>query len=248
MTIFLLLSFTDVPLAVLILCYTGVLCISLCVVPLLSAIAMNYIHRGAALNFGFSRGMGSISYAITAIFLGRFLEYFSPDILSVIFALGSVGFLPVAHSLPEQKGICQTRKRASSLFSVIKNHKILFVILLGYSFDFAGTTTLATYLINIVKSLGGDTAIYGVAVFIMALCEMPAMALTQKLMKKYTTMHLVMAVGIGAMVGNVLGGMLQDSFGISAMLRFVIVLTVAGSSILIFTGLYYGTNKEILEK
>lgn len=50
------------------------------------------------------------------------------------------------------------------------------------------------------------------------------------------------------MVGNVLGGMLQDSFGISAMLRFVIVLTVAGSSILIFTGLYYGTNKEILEK
>lgn len=192
--------------------------------------------------------MGSISYAITAIFLGRFLEYFSPDILSVIFALGSVGFLPVAHSLPEQKGICQTRKRASSLFSVIKNHKILFVILLGYSFDFAGTTTLATYLINIVKSLGGDTAIYGVAVFIMALCEMPAMALTQKLMKKYTTMHLVMAAGIGAMVGNVLGGMLQDSFGMSAMLRFVIVLTVAGSSILIFTGLYYGTNKEILEK
>ena len=276
--VFLLLSYTKAPSGVLVVCYMGLLCISACIIPLLSALAMDYIHNGAMINFGISRGMGSISYAIAAIFLGQFLKHFS-----------------------------QAGRKAGSLFSVVRKYKALSLILIGYAFDFAGATMLATYLINIVKNLGGDTSIYGTAVFIMAVSEMPAMALTHKLMKKYDAMNLVivagvcyilrntliciagniavlffgmlfqsvtyglltafltyyvaeacdsedemmgqtligiMTSGIGSMIGNVLGGLLQDRFGIHAMLGAVILLTLFGSSILIFTGLSFRKGRR----
>ncbi len=305
--VFLLLSYTKAPSGVLVVCYMGLLCISACIIPLLSALAMDYIHNGAMINFGISRGMGSISYAIAAIFLGQFLKHFSPDILSVIFTIASLGFLAISHSLPKQEGQTQAGRKAGSLFSVVRKYKALSLILIGYAFDFAGATMLATYLINIVKNLGGDTSIYGTAVFIMAVSEMPAMALTHKLMKKYDAMNLVivagvcyilrntliciagniavlffgmlfqsvtyglltafltyyvaeacdsedemmgqtligiMTSGIGSMIGNVLGGLLQDRFGIHAMLGAVILLTLFGSSILIFTGLSFRKGRR----
>ena len=53
-------------------------------VPFLSMIAMNYIQDGKEINFGLARGMGSISYAVSAVLLGLVsFEFFNPYYFSI---------------------------------------------------------------------------------------------------------------------------------------------------------------------
>jgi len=205
LAIFLCISYVPLPTALIMVCYMGMLCISVSVVPLLSAIAMDYIRQGKELNFGLSRGMASASYAVSAIIIGQCVDLFDPDILSVIYSVTSIIFLMVLHTLPAgRQDYAQGSGEKKSVFAFIRKYQVLFYILAGYSLNFAGATSIGTYLINIVKNLGGNTTVYSIAVFIMALSELPAMAFTRKLMRRYHTMSLIMVSGISYLFRNIL--------------------------------------------
>ena len=45
------------------------------------------IQDGKEINFGLARGMGSISYAVSAVLLGQFIEFFNPTILAYVFVI-----------------------------------------------------------------------------------------------------------------------------------------------------------------
>ena len=183
-----------------------------------------------------------------------------------------------------------------SILKFIKAYPFYFAILLGFGIAFGASAMLSTYLINIVKNLGGTTSFYGIAVFAMAASELPFMAITHTLLKHFKseqlfiiagfmyvvrnlficfapslpililgmlaqgasyglftatityyvsdhverqhemlgqTMISVMSTGIGSFMGNVMGGFLQDSFGLNVMLVAGAVMTVIGSMILI---------------
>jgi PPP family 3-phenylpropionic acid transporter len=146
-----------------------------------------------------------------------------------------------------------------------------------------------------VKNLGGNNSFYGIAIFFMAASEMPIMAITPRLMKRfnsvlliaiaaffyivrnytialagnlpilligmacqslsyalttgvityYVTYHLeekdhmmgqtliaVMTSGLGSMIGNVLGGVISDHYGLSSMLMFARIITLVGAIII----------------
>ena len=61
---------------------------------------------------------------------------------------------------------------------------------------FSGATAIGTYLINIVKNLGGNTSLYGVAMFAMAFSELPVMMTVPKLMKKFNSVTLILVASI----------------------------------------------------
>lgn len=299
--LFLCISYLSVPVILLMVFYVVIISGYMSCVPLISTIAMNYMDRGFEVNFGLARGMGSVSYAVSAVLLSYCVEWFHPNVLSIIHAIAVSLLLFLINTFPdyeEEKKDNQTKQ--GSVFFVIKKYKLLFLILLGWAFTFSAATTLSTYLINVVENLGGNTTIYGFAIFAMASSELPAMAVTRKLMRKYDTMTLIivaglaylfrnvliatasslvlvfigvifqsfsyglltsmityyvtdtcekedqimgqtligmMTTGLGSMSGNVLGGILQDVFGLQAMLFFAIGMTIAGSMILVGTGL-----------
>ena len=177
-------------------------------------------------------------------------------------------------------------------FREILRERVLLMILAGFMVAFIACNCLSVYLIDIVVNVGGDTSMYGVAIFCMAASELPAMALVPRLRRRFSTGTLFMVVGaayllrnmivvcatsvpmvfigllfqstsyglltplltcyiaevcsprsemlgqtllsvattgVGAMVGTVCGGMLQDAYGIQAMLLFVAVATVAAA-------------------
>lgn len=298
--LFLFVSYIPIPTIVLMVLYIVIITGYLSVVPLLSTICMNYIERGYELNFGLARGMGSVSYAISAVLLSYCIDWFSANSLSIIHGISVVLFLLILNTMPdyvEEKH--EEEKKQGSVFAIIKKYKLVFIILLGWAFTFAAATTLSTYLINVVENLGGNTTIYGYAVFCMAASELPAMAVTRKLMRKHHAMSLIvvaglayfvrnvliaiapnlifvflgvifqsfsyglltsmityyiadtcekedqvmgqtlqgiMTTGLGSMLGNILGGVLQDTLGLNAMLTFAIIMTVIGSVILVGTG------------
>lgn len=299
---FLLLCFVPMNVVIIMILYIAAICIFVSAVPFLSIMATDYIRKGYSLNFGLARGIGSVSYATAAVVIAQFVNLFSPDFLAVIYAVSGILFTLVISGMELEVKQETEESEKIGFPALIKKYKVLFLVLLGYSFCFAGTVTIGTYLIHIVNRLGGDTTIYSIAVFIMAVSEMPAMSVTRKLMRKFKTMDLVivagicylfrnigiciaphifvvfiamlfqsityglltslltyyvsdtcepqdemkgqtliaiMTTGIGSTLGNVVGGILQDTLGIQAMFTFVIILTVMGTCVMVATGLKY---------
>ena len=67
---------------------------------------------------------------------------------------------------------------------------------------FAAATSLSTYLINVVKNLGGNTSLYGVAIFFMAASEMPVMTITPRLIRRYDSITLIMVAAFFYIIRN----------------------------------------------
>lgn len=280
--------------------YIALYVLNISCVPFLSTLAMNYISAGQKLNFGLSRGMGSISYAISAVVLGQLITKTNPSIIFYVFMIFMAIFFVVLASLPDVKTSSKgsKKKEKSSAFSIIKNYPIYFIILLGFGFCVGGSSALGTYLINIVKSLNGSTNLYGIAIFLMAASEMPIMALTPYLLRKFKSEYLLafagccyiarnflislapnlgvlfagclfqsvsyglflavityyvqshlsksdqmmgqsmitmMTTGFGSTLGNIVGGILQDSLSLASMLLFARILTGVGTVVVLIT-------------
>lgn len=201
---FLVMMFFDLPVIFLMVLYIGVLSLFVTTTPLLSMIAMNYTMMNKEVNFGLARGIGSVSYALIALVMGSLVRLFDSMVIGVLYVVCSLLFVVLLYSFENFEMEHEETEDKTSLISIIKKYKTLFFVLLGYSLNFAGTTSLSTYLINIIKNLGGNTTIYGIALFIMAASEMPAMALTTKLMKKFNTMSLIACSGICYLFRNIL--------------------------------------------
>lgn len=296
--IFLGITFIDLPVLIIMILYTLLMSLVVSIVPFLSMIATNYIQAGIKINFGLARGMGSISYAISALLLGRFIDIFNPNILAIVYVISIILNLIILYTLPHNETQQIHQKKEGNVVHVIREYKIFFFLLLGFSLMFAASTTLSTYLINIVKNLNGNTSVYGIAVFFMAASEMPVMSITPRLLKRYDTMSLIlfaaicyifrnfiiclapnlpilflgmmlqsfsyglltavityyvtfnlkktdqmmghtligiMTTGLGSTIGNIGGGILQDSFGLNVMFVFACVITIIGVIIIFIT-------------
>ena len=292
---FLFLALMPLPSQVVVVLFTIFYAIYISTAPFLQMLASDYMQNGYEIHFGLARGLGSTSWAISSLVFGFIIEKTSPAILTVGAVIFSVLMLGLLNSMPnvteaENEGDSKENK-GGSIFGIIKSYHIYFLLLVGFAMMLSAATSIGTYLINIVTSLGGNTSFYGVAVFIMALSEMPVMALTPRLMKKYKstdlvlvgaicygirnfticlspnlvilcvgmvfqglsfgllttvmtyyviynlkvedqvmgqTMIAVMTTGFGSTLGNILGGFLQDNFGLGSMYIYVYTLTILG--------------------
>ena len=70
------------------------------------------------------------------------------------------------------------------------------------------------------------------AYYVSDTCEKEDQIMGQTLLGMMTT-------GLGSMLGNVVGGILQDAFGLSSMLIFAMLMTVIGALILIGVGIIH---------
>ena len=67
--------------------------------PMVNALCFILEHSGIRLNFGFSRGIGSISYAIASVIIGRLVSQYSESLLPVFYVAFFAGFFAVFLSL-----------------------------------------------------------------------------------------------------------------------------------------------------
>ena len=295
---FLCLTLIDLPTYLIMILYICLIFIIVSNVPFLSTICMDYLKTGHYINFGLARGLGSVSYAVSAVVLGQLIDFLSPSVLAIVFTIASILLLTLLFSMPESHVERKEEGHKSSLLDFIKQYKKFMFILLGIGAAFSASTTLSTYLINIVRNLGGSTSLYGVAIFAMAASEMPVMAVTHSLLKRVKsetllmvaaccyvlrnvticlapnlvilmlgmmcqsvsyglftavityyvndyiktedqmmgqTMIGIMTSGVGSTIGNVAGGVLQDTLGLNSMLFFACVMTITGMFIVFFT-------------
>lgn len=196
--VYLSMAFLNLPAFVILPVYMVMMGSVIAVTPLLSMICMNYASKGYDIDFGTARGLGSLSYAVGAVLLGQISKIWSPDYLSLGFLVSGLCMFLVFFFMPDsdiqindEKKSDSDKKEHSSIFYVIKTYKVFFFFLLGFGIVYAGVSALGTYLVNIVTSLGGDTSLYGIALFCMAASELPVMAATGKLIKKFGSERLI---------------------------------------------------------
>jgi PPP family 3-phenylpropionic acid transporter len=189
------LAFLDLPKVILMALYIFIFSLNTSMVPLLSTISMNYIAQGESLNFGLSRGLGSVSYAVGAVLLSQIAQYISPIWMSAVCLISSVLFVLMLLSTPKTyaQAVSKSTEKESggNAFSIIKNYPVFFLILCGFMFFFCASTMLGTYLVNIIHNLGGSETFVGISMFFMAASEMPVMTLAPKLMKKFGPLPLI---------------------------------------------------------
>lgn len=194
-----------IPVAGVVVLYMGMNILNYCMPPMLSAMGMEFINQGYYLNFGLSRGLGSISYAVCAAILGFVIDRFFPGVLGYVYVVLAV-LLFLAVSVMEDLGVgeknsSQMRERkclgkekrdtGENIWKVIWKNKTFVCLMIGFCLANMNNAAVATYTVNIIKKLGGTDTILGFANFVSAATEMPVMLLFGYFMKKGNCIRLL---------------------------------------------------------
>lgn len=168
--------------------------------PLLNAMGMQLINRGVGINFGFSRGMGSLTYAVCSVLLGILAGNSGADFLpwvsvGLYLALGAVIFTftkkqpagagnSPAH--PERDGAITDGENPGSdkLFVFLTHNRRFTALMVAVAFVFCSHTMINNYMIQIAEHVGGTAKEMGIATGIAAAIELPAMTLFTFLVRR----------------------------------------------------------------
>ena len=167
-----------------------------CMIPLMSALGMEYINEKRNVNFGIARGFGSLGWAVSSVFIGFLLEKFSPELIGYGYII-SASFMLVTIFVMEDLGQTfsaeteEKEKKDSGLLKRCVNDKILLFIALGILCNNISHALCTTYTINIVRNAGGNETAAGMAQFFGAGSEMIGMVLCAVPLRKYVSIRVL---------------------------------------------------------
>lgn len=182
--------------------------------PLIQAMNFEYIAKGAKINFGLARGLGSCGFAVTSLIIGKLLVKNGVSVLQIVnvlmFLFGALMLLLFLapkgeeNEKPKQEEISEDMEMHNSIIEFIKCYPMFMLFVLGGTFLFFAHNALNDYLIQIITPLGGDEAIMGQMVMVAALLELPAMASFAFAQKKVGLKTLLYVSGIMFSVKTIL--------------------------------------------
>jgi len=156
-----------------------------------------YHEKGTKINFGVARGFGSAAYSIASLSVGLVVQRFTPDILPGLYVvpcllLGIVVFIFNAPNVTERQSSSVTSREKRIFMREYPQFYLFFAGVLCLSISNGFTET---YLLQIIRRVGGDSSNLGVAMFISAMTELPAMLLYRHFANKIGNRRLLVLAG-----------------------------------------------------
>lgn len=178
--------------------------------PLINASIFYYTSRGLHLDFGSARGMGSLTYAFISFVAGQTIVrtgQISIIYLSLIVLAGLIVITILMPSMdnvpPQSSAACNELsetpgegRRHVSIIAFSRRYPRFMLVLLGSILIMAFHSISHTYMIQIMESVGGDSAAMGTAFSIEAIAELPVMFGFYKLIQRFSPDKLMVASGI----------------------------------------------------
>ena len=163
-----------------------------------NSLAMEQVNRGVELNFGLARGMGSVGYAVASLVLGRVVAARGEGVVMpyvLLFCILSIlALLPFgrrgASAAPSGE------KAALDLFSFIRENRRFCLFVLGVALMYYCYCVRASYMYQIVLSIGGDVEQFGTVSAFTAFIELPAMAAYPLLSKRFRPRALLLFAAV----------------------------------------------------
>jgi len=167
--------------------------------PLMIAMNFEYQALGCKINFGLSRGMGSAGFAFTALFLGmwvnnaadsagviRYIPYVSIVVLSIMAIVTFFFKLPENVSDETLKSSLEDEGTpTNNIIAFIRKYPKYMLFLLGGACCFFAHNLINDFMIQIINNLNIDEAHLGYSNFFQAILELPMMAISGILLKKF---------------------------------------------------------------
>jgi len=210
--------------------------------PLMNAISVSYMSGGYRINYGLSRGLGSLAYALAALGIGKVMAACGGDWMVWI----SLGLLAVngimAAAYPSLlTGPAEKEKKQSTCSIPVFFRRYRWycaslgaVALLGM---FHAMTE--NYLIEIVAPLGGDSGSVGVALFVATAIEAVVLVFFDQIRSKVSDQWLLKLAGISFLLKAVLLLMAKNVMTI----YFIQLLQATSYTFLSPTQMYYANAK-----
>ena len=175
--------------------------------PLMNALSVSYMENGYRLNYGVSRGIGSLGYSLSALLIGKLMARWGIEwMIWVSLALLVMNVLVVL-AYPALPTVHREQEAAPECCTV----GAFFVKYRWYCCSLVGVMLLAmfhamteNYLIEVVRPLGGDSGSVGVALFIATAVEMLVLLGFERLRKHIRDTWLLKIAGLSFLVKAVL--------------------------------------------
>ena len=166
--------------------------------PLINSALFAYEKEGVSINFGLARGCGSATYAILALVIGNLALNHGTNIIPVGGLIMIVLFLAIVIMMPTTKKVITERENErTNVIQFIEKYPYFSLMVLAVLFMFFSHNIVATYLLQIVQSLGGNSSNLGNAMFIQAVVEIPVLFTFSYIMKKVKVGSLMIIAALG---------------------------------------------------
>ena len=210
--------------------------------PLMNALNVSYMTGGYTINYGLSRGLGSLAYAFAALGIGKAMARFGAQWMIWI----SLGLLAVnaamSLSYPSLVTAENVKKEEQGCCSVpvfFCRYKWYCVSLLGVMLLGMFHAMTENYLIEIVTPLGGDSGTVGVALFVATAIEAVFMVYLDKIRGRISDNLLLKIAGLTFVLKSVLFLLAGDVMTIYA----IQLLQATSYTFLSPIQMYYANNK-----
>ncbi|MBQ8852523.1 MAG: MFS transporter, partial [Oscillibacter sp.] len=154
--------------------------------PLLDSLALQFINAGVDINYSFSRGLGSLAYAVACAVLGVLSAAWGTEVTLLAHMLALAGVILAVNLVPAPpEGAATEREEAShSVLEILKGNRSFTLMLLAVFFAIAAVMPVVGFLVSIVEERGGSETHLGWALFLMGAAELPAALLFPKLRER----------------------------------------------------------------
>ncbi|MCI6271450.1 MAG: MFS transporter [Erysipelotrichaceae bacterium] len=171
-----------------------ILAINLTITPLLNSLSFSFESFGYKVSFGVARGLGSVSYAVFSMGLG-ILATTNIKIFPLINILMNIlcAIFVKLYSIKEIENVSlnKSENKSISLKDFIKKYKKFIILIFGVICVTFGHGLINNFFIQVVQSLNGNSSDMGKAVFIAAIVELPIMAISIKLIRKFKVENVI---------------------------------------------------------
>ena len=179
-------------------------------IPLLNSLHVHYSARGYRINYGLARGVGSLSYSLSALALGYVIQSLGPNwMVRAILLLLPICILitlsyPKGGSNTTEEHTHLSPEEVSSLAEFFRRYRWYCVSLLGVLFLAMFHAMTENYLIAIMGRLGGDSRHVGVALFVATVTESGVLVFFDQIRRKISDHWLLRYAAFSFLLKSVL--------------------------------------------
>lgn len=189
----------------------------------INALGMSAIQQGYRLNYGLSRGCGSVSFALVVRLVNLLIVRFGMGVLALCSLVAALCALLSAALFPRLEGMQKERQAASGFVEFFRANRLFFVFLLGGCFLYLGHNALTNFMYQVALYKGNGDA-QGTAVMLSALSELPVMFLFLKMLRRarcdfwlkvsgiFCTLRLILSLVLPG-IGGLYAAQLTQSLG-----------------------------------
>lgn len=220
--------------------------------PLVNSAVFHYTSCGMNVDFGSARGMGSLAYAFISFIAGQLIVRMGESVIIYLSVLVLAGLLLDVCLMPcsTEKALTSAAETDSSretvsvrspggVFRFVSRYPDFMLVLAGSILLMAFHNIGHTYMIQIMESVGGNSATMGTAFSIEAIMELPVMFGFYKLIKKISADNLMVVAG-AAFTLKALTYLLAASV---TALYLAQILQMFSNAVFVLASVYYANKK-----